>query len=138
MSNRRLTKSRNHWVDGVIGGVGNYFKINPDIIRVAFLIGFFMFDFSFLIPTYIVLMIFMPSSSQAEDDDTEYDSNRSMQIIGVLLILGGIYYIMRTHFNTPFFREYIYAFRHFVHKFREWLIPAILIGAGVWLFQRKR
>ncbi len=137
MGTRRLTKSRNHWIDGVIGGVGQYFGINPDLLRVVFLIGIFFLDFNFLIPTYIVLMIFMPSASKNEDEEVDFDSGRSMQIIGVLLILGGVYYLLRYQFNIPFIRTYIASIRHFLNSFCDLLIPVLLIGVGFWIVQKK-
>lgn len=58
----RLIKSRDHWIDGVVGGVADYFHINPDLLRVIILVGVFILRMHFLITVYIILMILMPAA----------------------------------------------------------------------------
>jgi len=56
---KRLVKSKEQKIFGVCGGLGDYFSIDPTIIRIAFLLGFVMFGTGLLL--YIILAIVMPS-----------------------------------------------------------------------------
>ena len=55
----RLVKSKDKKIFGVCGGVGNYFDIDPTVIRIGFLVAFLFFGTGLLL--YIVLAIAMPS-----------------------------------------------------------------------------
>jgi phage shock protein C len=55
----RLTKSSDKKLFGVCGGLGNYFDIDPTVIRIAFIIAFLFFGSGLLL--YLVLAIAMPS-----------------------------------------------------------------------------
>lgn len=55
---RRLARSRdNRWIAGICGGLGEYFGISPEAIRVAFvLFGFFGAGEL----AYLILWVLMP------------------------------------------------------------------------------
>ena len=55
----RLVKSNDKKIFGVCGGLGNYFDIDPTVLRVAVLVGFLIFGGGLLL--YIILAIAMPS-----------------------------------------------------------------------------
>ncbi|MFW5772675.1 MAG: PspC domain-containing protein [Phototrophicaceae bacterium] len=56
---RRLTRSRfDRKVAGVCGGIGEYLGIDPTVIRILFVVGFFMGGQGLLL--YIILALFMP------------------------------------------------------------------------------
>jgi phage shock protein C len=55
----RLTKSNDKKLFGVCGGLGNYFDIDPTVIRIGFLLAFLFFGTGLLL--YLVLAIAMPS-----------------------------------------------------------------------------
>ncbi len=56
---RRLTRSQyDRKVAGVCGGIGEYLGIDPTVIRILFVVGFFMGGQGLLL--YIILAIFMP------------------------------------------------------------------------------
>lgn len=56
----KLRRSReNAVVSGVLGGLGEYFKVDPTIIRIGFVVLLFL-DFSILIPLYIIGSIIIP------------------------------------------------------------------------------
>lgn len=62
---KRLYKSENdQWVGGVLGGVGDYLDIDPNMLRIAFLLLTIM-GVGSTVPLYILLWIFMPSESDA-------------------------------------------------------------------------
>lgn len=71
---KKLTRSREHrWISGVLGGIGNYFTIDPVIPRILFVI--------FVIGTgifpgvigYIVAAYFIPEESAAVSSSVSDD-----------------------------------------------------------------
>ncbi len=57
-----LRRSReNALVSGVLGGLGEYFKIDPTIIRIGFVVLVFL-NFSILVPLYIAAAIIIPKA----------------------------------------------------------------------------
>ena len=58
---KRLTKSNDKKLFGVGGGLGNYFDVDPTLVRVGFLAAFFMFGTGALL--YIILAIVVPNES---------------------------------------------------------------------------
>lgn len=56
---QRLTKSKDKKIFGVCGGLGNYFDIDPTVIRIAFIVGFIFFGTGLLL--YIILALVIPS-----------------------------------------------------------------------------
>lgn len=57
---RRLTKSTDKWLDGVCGGLANYFAIDPTLVRIVYLV-LTLFSAAFPgIILYLILMLFMP------------------------------------------------------------------------------
>lgn len=56
---KRLVKSKDKKIFGVYGGLGEYFDVDPTIIRIAFLVGFIIFGSGLLL--YIIMAIVMPS-----------------------------------------------------------------------------
>ncbi len=58
---KKLTLSKNDkMIGGVCGGIGEYFKIDPTLIRILFVLMFFIF-LSAPIPIYIIFWIIIPS-----------------------------------------------------------------------------
>lgn len=56
---KRLTKGTDRKIAGVCSGLGDYFDMDPTLIRALFLFAFIAFGAGFLI--YIILAIVMPS-----------------------------------------------------------------------------
>ena len=60
---KKVRKSeKNKVLSGVCGGLGEYFDIDPVVIRVGFVFASF-FDFGVSFVSYLVLAIFIPSRS---------------------------------------------------------------------------
>ena len=59
MANRLVKSATDKKLFGVCGGLGIYFDIDPTVIRIIFLLAFFMFGAGPLI--YLVLAVAMPS-----------------------------------------------------------------------------
>ena len=56
---KRLVKGTDRKIFGVCSGLGEYFDIDPTVIRVLFLIGFIVFGTGLLI--YLILALVMPN-----------------------------------------------------------------------------
>ena len=57
---KKLYKSKNRMLSGVLGGIGEYLNVDPTIIRVAYV---FIAIFSMLMPAiiaYIIMAIIIP------------------------------------------------------------------------------
>lgn len=58
---KRLTKSRDKKLFGVCGGLGEYFDVDPTLVRIGFLVLFFGLGTGLLL--YIIMAIVMPDPS---------------------------------------------------------------------------
>ncbi len=57
---KRLVKGADKKLFGVCSGLGNYFEVDPTVIRIAFLLLFFGLGTGLLI--YLILAVVMPSN----------------------------------------------------------------------------
>ncbi|MBP6516800.1 MAG: PspC domain-containing protein [Chitinophagales bacterium] len=57
---KRLVKGTDKKIFGVCSGLGNYFEVDPTVIRIAFLLLFFGLGTGLLI--YLILAVVMPSN----------------------------------------------------------------------------
>ncbi len=144
---KRLYKSRkNKTIAGVCGGIAEYFDIDPVLVRLIFILFFFIGGSAIL--AYIVGMIIMPNPPAEPVEATETKtpspkpstdtvtvqkkpapapasrSNASL-IIGIILVLVGAYFLMG---NLPFLREYYWWFRWHL---RDFFVPGIFIILGI-------
>lgn len=60
---KRLTKSTDKKLFGVCGGLGSYFDIDPTLVRIGFLVAFFMFGTGLLL--YLIMAVIMPNENAA-------------------------------------------------------------------------
>jgi phage shock protein C len=58
MSNRLLRDNSNKVVAGVCSGLGNYFRVDPVLVRLTFILAVLLFGFGAL--PYVLLWIIMP------------------------------------------------------------------------------
>lgn len=58
---KRLVKSADKKIFGVCGGLGEYFNIDPTVMRLIFLVAFLVFGTGLLL--YLVLAVVMPNAS---------------------------------------------------------------------------
>ena len=143
---KRLTKSKDQWVEGVIGGIARYFDINPDILRIGFILGILILNLYFLIPLYIVMIFVMPGASGENSNQIGYNKSKAFQLIGVLLIIGGIYSLLRTtvfnagSFLNHYYSVFYYNFHRFLRIFapvREVIVAVFLIAIGFIFIKKK-
>lgn len=142
---QNLYKSRNNKVfAGVCGGLAEYFKVDPTLIRLAWALAFFVGGSGFIL--YILAMIIMPESpvEQAKpssapppavviDDDDENETaapppfaaaqstngngeEKRRQILGLILVAIGGYFLLERFFP--------------VFDFDNWW-PLILVVIGI-------
>ncbi len=57
---KRLVKGADKKIFGVCSGLGNYFEVDPTVIRIAFLLLFFGLGTGLFI--YLILALVMPSN----------------------------------------------------------------------------
>lgn len=116
---------------GVCGGLGEYFNIDPIIIRIIWVISLFPMFFTSAI-IYVVCGIIIPDDDgviyQDNEEDTKENSsfsNRNSSLfIGGLLVIIGLYF-----FAIEFFPEIMNIFK---------LWPILLIIAGLYIIFNKR
>lgn len=140
---RRLTKSStNKILAGVCGGIGEYFDIDPTIVRLAFV--FLAFFNGMGIVIYVILAVIMPSEDSSKmtqmasgrdfrttgerspEASREIKSERTRLLGAVLLIIGIFLLLDRLHIFEMFW---------WMNKF-FW--PLTFLAAGAWLLLRNR
>lgn len=153
---KRLYKSRkNKVIDGVCGGIAEYFEVDPVLVRIIFVLFFFLGGSAIL--AYIVGMIIMPhrppeeeageSKKQAEDDKSQPMPVAAAEkpdqvkvppvssgalVVGIVLIVLGALFLLK---NFPFFHWDIWWF--FDRYFWKYLIPGLLMAVGIVLIIRS-
>lgn len=131
---KRLYRSRtNRIIAGVCGGLGEYFQIDPLIIRLIWLILFLAGGVGLLV--YLIAWIIIPTEFTSPDEKTSRSSTPPQVrartgvqvIVGILLIFLGV---------TLFMREWWY-FDHIVRDviriFWRYFLPAVLIIGGLYI-----
>ncbi|MCF8009029.1 MAG: PspC domain-containing protein [Halanaerobiales bacterium] len=107
--NKKIYRSRdNKMIGGVCGGLGEYFEIDPIIIRLIFLIIFFMGGVGFL--GYIIAWIIIPERpldlEQIEKDIDQRalkkQKEKRMKILGYILFGLGLVFLLKVWFNFEF------------------------------------
>ena len=67
---KKLVKSEDKWVEGVLGGIAEYFGINKYVLRLIFLVAYWIPGFCIpLIVNYILLSFAM--NEETEEDDVK-------------------------------------------------------------------
>lgn len=62
MANKKLMRSNNKMVAGVCAGIAEYFDVDPTLIRVAYVLLFFITGILPLLIAYIALTIIIPQN----------------------------------------------------------------------------
>ncbi len=124
---KRLYKSReNRIIDGVCGGIGEYLGIDPAIVRIIFILLFFMGGVGLLL--YIAGMLIIPPNPEhkrTEETQTKPTSGKGILfILGLLLILIGVGLLLE---------NFGFAFWHFLKSAFSYLLPVLFIAIGLFL-----
>lgn len=114
MEQKRLAKSLNNKVfSGVCGGIAEYFDVDPVLVRIAFVIAFFVNGIGLI--AYIVGMIAMPKpdyrnyyppAAQTDGNDNEHISavapemkKEKSPVFGFVLVALGILLLLHNFFS---------------------------------------
>ncbi len=125
---KRLYKSRRDKViDGVCGGIGEYLGIDPVIVRIIFVLLFFMGGVGLLL--YIAGMLIIPPSPEEKKEEQPVKSQKKttsslLFILGLLLIILGVGLLLE-NFGWPFWHFFKIAFNY--------LLPVFIIAIGLFL-----
>lgn len=121
---KRLYKSRSDkMLNGVCGGIAEYFEVDSTLVRLGFLFLIFLGGLGLLL--YLIAMLIVPSNPSVPDASSGPPVAKSDggKVWGIVLIaIGGMLFLGNVGF--PF-----WGWWHI-----PWgiLLPAILIGAGIW------
>ncbi len=119
---RRLYRSReDYWIAGVCGGLGRYFEIDSNLIRLAFVLLAAWNGLGVLL--YLVTVLIVPEEPVREAAPTPApppapDESRRLRAIGWLLVLGGIYLLLQN-------------LRLFTPVVQDQVFPVVLILGGL-------
>jgi phage shock protein C len=149
--NPRLTKSKNDKIiEGVCGGLAEYFRIDPVLVRFIFIILIFFDGLGILL--YLILVIIMPKADKLEQSPKETilenaqefgervkdagevfgaaimkkseERHRSLWP-GIFLILLGVFFLLDNLHMIDWIDKHL-------------LWPIIIILIGVWLLIKRR
>lgn len=121
MSKKLKRSSTDRVIAGVCGGFGEYFNIDPVIVRVLWVLMSFWGGMGFL--AYLICALVIPENSGViyqDDNDYKFNANNTPIFIGVALVIVGGYMLTKI------------IFPQFVFKFlrigRYWPVLLILLG----------
>ena len=103
MEVKRLYRSReDRWIAGVGGGLARYFGMDPTPIRLGFILLSLWNGVGVLI--YLIMVLVVPEEPSAQvvtdpvlpqEHGLEDPEARRMRMLGVILLLGGVYLLIR-------------------------------------------
>lgn len=149
---RLYRASQDCLIAGVASGLGEYFDIDPVLIRVLFIAGLFLSGISAVV--YLTLWITMPQRKpsllanapesataitpefQQEDAySTQARKRRTLSFVGVALIVLGSIILFE-----QFFPEYTikYIWKYIWRYIWQYVLPLTLIGVGAFLIWKMR
>jgi len=126
----KLSKSsKNRVLFGVCGGIGEYFNIDPNIVRLIFIVVAFFGGIGVI--AYIVSALLMPEQSKEIKNMEEKPPDKTgsnILILGIILIIIGVFYFFREAelFFLPHWID-IWIWR-ITHLFNFWGILLIILG----------
>jgi phage shock protein C len=128
-SRPRLTRSPDRKLGGVAAGLADYVDVDPTLMRVLFVVAFFM-GFGTLVPVYLALWFIMPESDEAPSDHVavSWSGTDPALILGGVLLVVGVLLL----FNELAIDRLL--------GFGLWSVawPVLLIAAGIALVLRAR
>lgn len=65
---KKMTKSDNKWIGGVLAGIAEYFNINPNVVRIIYIVlTLILIPHLIVVPLfifiYVILFILMPNNN---------------------------------------------------------------------------
>lgn len=146
MEKKLYRSKKEHIIAGVAGGLAEYFDIDPVIVRVIFVFLALVQGIGILL--YLILVIVIPKKGEketaeqkigqfaekAEDEVKEVVKkikkggllNNSKQLIGLIIIVIGLFFLLNKFFTISWFRWDIF-----------WPIALIVVGFYVLIKKTK-
>jgi phage shock protein PspC (stress-responsive transcriptional regulator) len=62
LMDKRLTRSKNRMLAGVLAGIAERLKVDPTLVRVIYVVGMFTPLIKVLLPAYLILWLVMPEA----------------------------------------------------------------------------
>ncbi len=105
---KRLYRSRtDRWIAGVCGGLGAYFGVDSNSIRLAFVllalwngVGVFLYLLTVIIVPEEPLSVPVAEPAFPSPAPDEEEHQRRAHLLGAIAVLGGVYLLLR---NATFF-----------------------------------
>lgn len=145
MRMRKLTKSRtNRVLDGVLGGVGEYFNIDPVVVRILYIIFTISTAIGGGIVIYIIAMIVIPHSNKIDawDDEgerieAEVEASQSAPsapmngglIVGMILVFVGGVFLLNNLLEINIMQ--------LIRRYGQYVWSVGLIAVGLFIIFRK-
>ena len=142
---KRLKKSNQKVVDGVLAGFAEYLGIDPVWVRLGYVLFALFGDFGIAFILYLIAIFIMPrsnvevwSKNEAQKNvdqlKASLTSNKSIVLLGLGLIALGILFLVEqlTGFSI------IWQIRSMFNEIRTYILPIILILLGFWMITRFR
>ncbi len=135
---QQLTKSQDKVFGGVLGGIGNYFGIDPVIVRIIFLLFVFLGDAGTAIFLYIIALFIMPEGNEVinpqrtfmrKDWHNYFISERTIMFLGFTLIILGLLFLIDQIYQINLWYYY--------RLVKSYFWPVILILIGVLILYKK-
>jgi len=131
-SPKRIYRSvRDRYIAGVCGGVGEFFDIDTNLVRITWFIAALFGGVGFI--AYIAAWILVPENPDQEpmpERSSESKRNTALIIGAILIIVGLALLADQLHYRLMFF----WPFQRFD---AEILIAVAIIGLGLYLVLRK-
>jgi len=127
MAKKIYRSEREKMIGGVCGGLAEYFNVDVVLIRLFWVLLFFLGGSGVL--AYIIAWIIIPSEADAqpytgdgepwEGADSTHNSGRGSKIVGIILIMVGVFFLAK-----------IYIPQFYWSRLRG-LWPVVLIVVGI-------
>ena len=123
--NRRLCKSRKEkMVDGVLGGIAEYFGVDPTLVRIAYLVLLVLYNPLGFVILYILLAIVMPECEETEEVAAQKRSfNLQESRVALVLLAIGVFLVVECTVPS--------------HPVPNSLVGVLLIALAIYLLVRS-
>lgn len=140
-------------IDGVCGGIAEYFEIDPVLVRIVWVLLFIFGGMGLL--AYILAAIIIPRKPIEAGTESSFEQqtppppkephpyrrdgqitqpgSKGSLVIGIILVAFGAIFLID---NLSFFRGF-YIWGWFRHNFWDFIVPGMFIVAGVALLARS-
>lgn len=127
---KRLYRSNtNRIIAGVCGGIAEYLDVDPTLMRIVWVLLTIFGGWGILL--YIAAVIIIPRNPSTTPAGTTQTSDPTVyKLIGIFLVVVGCFFLF---INLDFF-----SFREMTRFVWNYLLPASLIGAGIYILVRRR